>query len=60
MCLCVFQTVDVSIPAAGSTMEPEQRGASHRLSAPDGFAAELNESVGSKVHKVKDATSTFI
>lgn len=41
-------------------MEPEQRGASHRLSATDGSAAGLNGSVGSRVHKVKDVTSVYL
>lgn len=61
ICVCVFsKTVDVSIPDAGSTMEPEQRGVSHGLSTPERSAAGLNASGGSRVHKVKDATSKFI
>lgn len=60
---CVFvrltKTVDVSIPDAGSTMEPEQRDMSHGLSSPSP-AAGLNASAGSRVHKVKDKTFTFI
>lgn len=36
ICVCVFsKTVDVSIPAAESTMEPEQRGRSDRLGSAD-------------------------
>lgn len=54
------QTVDVSIPDAGSTMEPEQRGVSHGLSAPDRSAAGLNGGGGGRVHKVKHATFMFL
>lgn len=61
MCLCArSKTVDVSIPDAGSTMEPEQRDVSHGLSAPDRSAAGLNASGGRRVHKVKDATFKFV
>lgn len=60
MCLCVLsKTVDVSIPDAGSTMEPEQRDMSHRLSTPDRSAAGLNASGGSRVPKTQDATFKF-
>lgn len=55
VCPCAFfsKTVDVSIPDAGSTMEPEQRDVSHGLSAPDRSAAGLNASGGSGARKVK-------
>lgn len=60
LCACVLsKTVNVSIPDAGSTMEPEQRDVSRGLSAADiSAAAGLNASGG--VHKVKDETFRFI
>lgn len=59
---CVFvrltKTVDVSIPDAGSTMEPEQRDMSHGLSSPSP-AAGLNASGGSRVHNFYVYLITF-
>lgn len=61
ICVCVFsKTVDVSIPDAGSTMQPEQRDMSHGLSTTDISAAGLNASGGSRVHKVGIKDATFI
>lgn len=65
MCVCICvrvlsKTVTVSIPDAGSTMEPEQRDVSHGLSTADGSATGLSASGGSNVHKVKDATFKLI
>lgn len=54
------KTVDVSIPDAGGTMEPEQRDVSRGLSAPERSAAGLNASDGRRAPKVKDAAFKFI
>lgn len=61
ICVCVLsKTVDVSIPDAGSTMEPEQRDVSRGLSTPDKSTGGLNCCGGTRVHKVKGATFTYI
>lgn len=68
VCICVccpklwMSAFLMRYPHTGSTMEPEQRGVSRGLSTPDRFAAGLNGSNGSRVHKifVIDAAFKFI